>query len=120
MIGLFDDSTHPSPGTVTKDACDSSRARWGYVGTRSWPLVRESELEAIESVELLADDLRRAREYEHHFVLGPQAAAELVDALNEVAKMARRRPNEGPLVADEKPVEGFSKQGRRVLGGASP
>jgi hypothetical protein len=81
--------------------------------------VRESELEAIESVELLADDLRRTHEYEHHFVLGPQAAAELVDALNEVAKMARRLPNEVPLLADERPLKDFSKQGRTLLGDAS-
>jgi hypothetical protein len=82
--------------------------------------MRESELEAIESVELLADDLRRSSEYGHRFVLGPQAAAEVVDALNEVAKMVRRLPNAAPPVADENPVEVFSVQGRKMLGDASP
>lgn len=82
--------------------------------------MRDSELEAVESVELLADDLRRTTAYGRHFVFGPQAAAELVDALNEVAKMARRLPNAGLRMADEKPVQSFSEQGRKVLGEASP
>jgi hypothetical protein len=81
--------------------------------------MRESELEAVESVELLADDLRRTSEHGHHFVLGPQAAAEVIGALNEVAKMVRRLPNAVPLLADEIAVEGFSEHGRKVVGDSS-
>ena len=80
--------------------------------------MRESELEAIESVEVLADDLRRTGHYGHHFVLGPQAAASLVDALNEVAKMARRLPNVARQ-ANVSPIEGSSEEGCKVVGDAS-
>jgi hypothetical protein len=81
--------------------------------------MRDSELEAIESLEVLADDLRRTSEYGRPFVFGPQAAAGLVDVLNEVAKLARRLPNTGDR-ADQDPVEGFSERGRRMLGDPSP
>jgi hypothetical protein len=80
--------------------------------------MRDSELEAVESVELLADDLRRASENGRQFVFGPLAAAELVDVLNEVAKMARRLPDGESPVADENQAEGFVEEGRKVVGDA--